>query len=85
MYASSKTRTPFQNERVRERRSRTEEGEMSLPVGFPGDVRRSSLIVGSDFNVETIYLSVRSKGRVPFLYRFARFLLEVGRQLLRLR
>ena len=34
---------------------------MTLPVGFPGDVNRSNLIVGSDFNVETIYISIENE------------------------
>src|SRR5271170_1570620 len=35
-YASSRTNIPFQNDRVRERRLWTDEGEICAPVGFPG-------------------------------------------------
>jgi len=34
---------------------------MTLPVGFPGDVNKSNLIAGSDFNVETIYISIENE------------------------
>lgn len=56
MYASSRTKIPFQNDRVRDRSVWTEEGDICAPVGFPGDVTRINFIVGSDFNVDTIFV-----------------------------
>jgi hypothetical protein len=52
MYASSKTSTPFQNDRVFDRKSWIDDGDMSFPVGFPGDVNSNNFIVGCDFRVE---------------------------------
>ena len=54
IYASSNTKTPFQNDLVTDNSSWTEEGEMSFPVGFPGEVTRIILIVGSAFKVFAI-------------------------------
>lgn len=56
-YASSRTRIPFQNDLVAERRAWTDDGEISFPVGLPGDVNKINFIVGSDFRVNTIYIS----------------------------
>jgi hypothetical protein len=45
MYASSRMRRPFQNGFVFDKRVWIEDGDMSFPVGLPGEVNRSNFIV----------------------------------------
>ena len=68
MYASSRTRRPFQNGRVSARRAWIESGEISFPVGLPGDVNMSNFIVGSAFNVDTIWLIISRGGYLVNIY-----------------
>ena len=72
MYASSRTKTPFQNGLVRERRVWTEGGKIRLPVGLPGEVTSINFIVGSDFSFDTISVSMALRELVLFRHPFAR-------------